>query len=916
MNIRDFIDFVKEQGFDVSDYGTDNPFIKLNENCIRFDLINKRYSVDGLSHGHSRSLDLKKDDCENFSVVMFLLKLFKKGYSKSVITLEKKWQLGHDDKGYLDIMVKNPGNNDIYMIEVKTSDAIKKYVDNKHEKDTKQALSYALQERTTKIISFYAYDFSKKKDLFFNIFAENILKDSQNVDDFYERWNKQFDNLDYIEKNDIFDIHQEIKTYNSLIEITGSDTQLLFNQFATILRQYSISDKPSAFMKMINLLLAKISDESTGDKTFKVKDSSGNVHEYKGLKFQYIDGIDTPESFMKRLNELYKKGMLDYLQRQVIDYDDEEIENILERKVDDELLKVLDNLRLKKSNSFSFIEVFDDETFLENQFVVRDVVEMLQRYRFKYGTRHEFLGDFFEKLLNTSLKQEAGQFFTPYPLVDFMIDSLPYEEHMIEMIKQGQSDIVPSVIDYACGAGHFLISSMSKTQKIIEDIAKDERVFVTEDQKRKVKAYLIDPYLWVSRDNVVGIEKDYRLAKTSKIAGFLNGDGAAEIIAGDGINKFNSKDYQNTTLYSPDKKKIEKFDFVISNPPYSVEGFMRNLTKNNIFPDTGDFSLLKVINYTDSAIEKLFVERAWQLVKKDGFVAIVLPQSILAGDKYEDLRKFIFTNFKINAMLLTADITFSGTTTSPVILIMKKTQTSSLNYDICVVGSPKYLNPTGNKMKNAEVNFLGYEFSSSRAKEGTKYKKTSYLKEFSPYLHKYLVNGTLECPDEFKNNSFIIKLSDILVNAKEDYVGDIYPKYRKLDGISLSEVCKINSRKENDFENTPEEYLEIGDINGEDMESGGKNIKTRRFCKAGDILVCSLNPVKEKIVIAKKDYMLSTAIYVLSDFLNDEIKQKVFEELRKDYALEEMNSMCEGFKITYSKISEENLYKNVKLNIK
>ena len=62
--------------------------------------------------------------------------------------------------------------------------------------------------------------------------------------------------------------------------------------------------------------------------------------------------------------------------------------------------------------------------------------------------------------------------------------------------------------------------------------------------------------------------------------------------------------------------------------------------------------------------------------------------------------------------------------------------------------------------------------------------------------------------------------------------------------------------------------------------------------------------------------MLSTAIYVLSDFLNDEIKQKVFEELRKDYALEEMNSMCEGFKITYSKISEENLYKNVKLNIK
>ena len=155
MNIREFIDFIKSEGYPVEDYGSNNPYVKLNENTIRFDLVNKCYAVDGVSHSHSRSLDLKKDDCENFSVVMFLLKLFKKGYNKSVITLEKKWQLGHEDKGYLDIMLKNPSNKDIYMIEVKRSDTIGKYVDNKHEKDTKQSLSYALQERTTKIISFY-----------------------------------------------------------------------------------------------------------------------------------------------------------------------------------------------------------------------------------------------------------------------------------------------------------------------------------------------------------------------------------------------------------------------------------------------------------------------------------------------------------------------------------------------------------------------------------------------------------------------------------------------------------------------------------------------------------------------------------------------------------------------------------------
>lgn len=914
MDLKGFINFLLSEGYDIDNCDTNNPSIILNENKIAFDLTTKKYSIEGISHQHSRTFDLSKEDCENFSVVMFLLKLFKKGYNTSVITLEKSWQLGHDDKGYLDIMLKNPENNDIYMIEVKTSETIKKYIDNKHEKDTKQVLSYAMQEKSTKILSFYAYDFLNKKDLFYNIYTENILKDSQNVDDFYERWNKQFDNEDYIVNNDIFNIHQSIRKYENLEEITGNITQILFNQFATILRQYSISDKPSAFMKMINLLLAKISDESTGNKTFKVKDSTGNIHELNGLKFQFINGIDTPESFMKRLNELYKKGMLDYLQRQVIDYDDDEIESLISHKVDDELLRVLDNLRLKKSNSFSFIEVFDDETFMENQFVVRDVVEMLQKYKFKYGTRHEFLGDFFEKLLNTSLKQEAGQFFTPYPLVDFMIDSLPFKEHMFKQLHEGQSEIVPSVIDYACGAGHFLISSMSKTQKLIESIATDETVFSTDEQKRKVKAYLVDPYLWVTKDNVVGIEKDYRLAKTTKIAGFLNGDGAAEIIAGDGINKFDSKDYANTVL-SSSKKKIEKFDYLISNPPYSVDGFMRNLVKNNINPESGDFELLKAINYSDSSIEKLFVERAWQLVKKDGYVAIVLPQSILAGDKYRDLREYMFNNFKIIAMLLTADITFSGTTTSPVILIMKKEHTQDLNYEICVLGSPKYLNPTGNKMKNQEVSFLGYEFSSNRSKEGTKYRPTSFLKEFSPYMHDYVVNGTLNCPEKYLKNVRLTKLTDILVNKTANYIGDIYPKYKLIEGRALSELCKINDWSDEDFVELPTDYLEIGDISGDDMESGGKNKTTKRYCKAGDILVCSLNPVKEKITIADKNYMCSTAIYVLSQFESEEIKLKVLNELRKEYALSQMNSMCEGFKITYSKISEGNLYNNVKLKI-
>lgn len=914
VHANDLIDFLQKNNFEIKDINTNTPYININDNVIRFNLTNNEYSIDGFVPGHSRILDLSKP--ENHSVIMVLIKLFQKGYSKDVITLEKQWQLGHNDSGSLDIMLKNPNNKDIYMIEVKTALEIYGYVNLKKETKVKQVFSYAIQEKKTKIISFYAYDFEQKKDLFYNVYTENILKESQNVDDFYERWNKQFDNNDYICKNDIFNIKQDVRKYEDLIEITGDVTQNLFNQFATILRLYSISDKPSAFMKMINLLLAKIADESTGNKLFKVRDKYNNTHSFNGLKFQYINGIDTPESFMKRLNELYKKGMLDYLQRDVIDYDDEEIESVIENGLNNELLTILDNLRLKKNNSYSFIEVFDDNTFLENQFVVRDVVELIEKYKFKYGTRQEFLGDFFERLLNTSLKQDEGQFFTPYPLVDFMVDVLPYEEHILDKINDGQLDVVPKIIDYACGAGHFLISSMYKTQTILRKIASDSIVYNTEEQKRKIKIYGVeDPYSWVNRTNVVGVEKDYRLAKTSKIACFLNGDGDAEIIAGDGINKFNSSDYKNTVLYSENKKKIEKFDYVISNPPYSVDGYMRNLRKNDIDATSNDFELLHEMNYSDSSIEKLFVERACQLVKKGGYVAIVLPQSILAGDKYKDLRRYIFKNFTIKVMLLTADITFSGTTTSPVVLIMKKGTMQNIDYDVCIVGSPKYLDPKGDKMKNKEIAFLGYEFSSNKSKEPIKYIENSTLKHITPYIHNYVYRNSQDEFDKFSSVLRVVNMKDIVINASEMYCGDIYPKYISVPGEPLSKYCKINNRTAEDFECLPNKYLEIGNIDENDMAPGEKDKSSKRYCKKGDILVSCLNPTKNKIQIANGDYKLSAAIYVLSDFKDDETKQKVFKELRKSNALQQMNSMCEGFKITYAKISAENLYKNVKITI-
>lgn len=909
MKAIDLLNYLSNEGYEIKNFNTNNPYVEINTNKIRFDLQTNKYSIDGLIPSHERIVDLTKP--ENHSVVMMLIKLFEKGYSKSVITLEKQWQLGHSDSGSLDIMIKNPSNDDIYMIEVKSSSEINSYVNLKNEKKLKQVFSYAIQEKTTKIISFYAFDFDEKKDLFFNVYTENILKDSQNVDDFFERWNKVFDKSDYINRNNIFNVSQSVKKYEDLENISNNDTKTLFNQFATILRLYSISDKPNAFIKMINLFLAKIGDEVTANKEYKVKDKNESIHSFNGMKFQYIYGVDTPESFMKRLNELYKDGMHEYLKKDVIDYNDDEIEQFIHGGDEAQLLEIFDNLRLKKNNNFAFIDVYDDETFYLNYEVVKSVVELLENYKFKYETKHQFLGDFFEELLNTSLKQEAGQFFTPYPIVDFMIDSLPYDSYINEAIKNGKASFVPSVIDYACGAGHFLISSMARTQSIIQKI-KDEENNLTPTQTTKINAFTTDPYSWVTKENCVGIEKDYRLAKTTKIATFLNGDGDAEIISGDGINKFNSKDYENTVLHC-NANKCEKFEFLISNPPYSIDGFMRNFNKNGITPSSSDFTLLTKLNYSDSAIETFFVERAEQLLKKNGYAAIVLPQSILSNGKYENMRRFILDNFVIKGLLMTSDITFSGTTTSPVILFLRKEKRNNKHYRICIFGSPKYMMPTSSKMKNKEVNFLGYEFSSNRAKSGITISNKSVLKDITPIMANFIKGNEVQIDEKYKDNVFIKYLDEILLNSNSDYIGDIYPKYSKLDGEPLSKFCKINRYTDIDFNTLPTIYAEIGDLSN--LKGSSKKKTSKRYCKKGDILISSLCPRKSHIVISDGEYMLSPAIHVLSDFANEKTRDLVYSQLRSDNCLKVMNTLLDGFKITYAKISEDNLFNNVLIKI-
>lgn len=387
------------------------------------------------------------------------------------------------------------------------------------------------------------------------------------------------------------------------------------------------------------------------------------------LKFQWLDS-DTDEELQKRLSDLYKQGMKEYLTKEVTDYNDEQVEEklyALEPEIRDQIKDMFTRVRLHKNNEFAFKEVFDEKSFRDNAFVVREVVELLQPYQIRYGHKQQFLGDFFELLLSTGIKQEAGQFFTPVPIAKFIISSLPIRELIEHKINNDETNFLPYIIDYAAGSGHFLTEAMDEVQKIIETIDPNKQ---RPSVKAKLKSWRESSFDW-AYDYVYGIEADYRLVKTAKVSCFLNGDGLANVIHADGLDHFQkSIDYKGKLkeVSQEDEKDNGQFDILIANPPYSVSAF-----KNSLKYGEESFELYNRLTDDSSEIECLFIERMKQLLKPGGWAGVILPSSIMSNSGvYTDAREIILKYFDLKAIAEFGSNTFMATGTNTVTLFLER----------------------------------------------------------------------------------------------------------------------------------------------------------------------------------------------------------------------------------------------------
>ena len=613
------------------------------DTAMHVDFLAKKLSYPKEIEGRERNDNF--DARENFVVFECVCRLLVKGYRPEDIILEKEWHLGREAKsGRADICIKDKDGSMLFIIECKTwgSEFNKALKDTKH--DGAQLFSYWQQEQSCKWLVLYSSDFDGN-EIKYNALTINC-SDDKNLTLLAEndKTIKLYSNAHTVpEKVDVWKETYESKIYDDLIFSDDSvaykigvkplrkknlqpikEDNGIVNQFEEILRHNNVSDKENAFNRLIALFICKLVDEIT-----KSDDAI--------VEFQYRQGTDTYESLQDTLQKLHSKGMEKFMREKIFYVDKDYAQHLFStytgsnrKKAIADLNETIRKLKFYSNNDFAFKDVHNEELFLQNGKILVEMVQLFEKYQIVYPSKHQLLGTLFEQLLNKGFKQNEGQFFTPIPITRFIWDCLPVE-------RMTKSDY-PKIIDYACGAGHFLTEAVEAINFFKKNHDGDNS--------------------W-AREHIYGIEKDYRLARVAKISLFMNGAGEGNIIFGDGLENSPDKGIDNGI-----------FDILVANPPYSVKDFSQYLQ-----PELKKkFSLIKKVGINGSEIETLFVERIGQLLKPSGIAAVILPSSILSNDSasYTGAREQILRNFYIRSIVALGSKTFGATGTNTVVMFLEK----------------------------------------------------------------------------------------------------------------------------------------------------------------------------------------------------------------------------------------------------
>lgn len=254
----------------------------------------------------------------------------------------------------------------------------------------------------------------------------------------------------------------------------------------------------------------------------------------------------------------------------------------------------------------------------------------------------DIIGDAYEIFIGDVIKGQSGQFFTPQNAA----------EALINMIAPAPDQ---SILDLACGAGGFLVSTLKYWAKKENHLPKFFK-------------------------NIHGIDKDDYLVRLSKIHLACLVNSSFDIQCHDSIAWNTSENI---------------YDIILTNPPFGANiqaGTIETLSKFTLAYKykknrSGKFERTGKVNESVPP-QVVFLEQCIRLVKKNGMIGIVVPESMLSSKKYSYVVEHILETCYVRAVIGMPESLFktsgkSGTHTKTCLLILsKKTKKDSTPYPI------------------------------------------------------------------------------------------------------------------------------------------------------------------------------------------------------------------------------------------
>jgi len=569
--------------------------------------------------------------------VFLLAKLVNElGYKPENIEIEKEYDIGRPkvNKPRIDIIVRDDKDNAFLYIELKSP---QEYEKDKDEVIEKQLFNLASQEKgqgkNVKYLVLYTFEIANEE-----IKDKCILIDYEKFNSF-EAWKEIRDFADEIPA--FYGKAQKepyIKGGKKDLDKNFTPEQLdsLRKNLHNVLWGGGGTDDNDVFSSLVNIILAKIQDES--------EKKDGEKYDFQIFESKDGESFETNEQLFERINEVYRRALK-------------------------QRLNILDEKKLKKSF------VIDENKFSLSK--LKYAVSELERFSFVDGKNSfsgkDILGDFFEGIIREGFKQTKGQFFTHINIVRFILWGLQLDKLAIDRINNDLE--LPYLIDPSAGSGTFLIEYMKFITENIKRRFRD-KLYETRDVEDKFQEWFMPDHRenrW-AREYIYGIEINFNLGTATKVNMILHGDGSTNIFVKDGLLPFRFydketapnflKQYEQDNLYF-NKEVNKQFDVVFSNPPFSVD--LDNDTKKSI-KDGFIFGDKK-------NSENLFVERWYQLLKPNGRLGVVLPESVFDTTENKYIRLFIYKYFKVKAIVSLPQLTFEPYTSTKTSLLFAQKKT-------------------------------------------------------------------------------------------------------------------------------------------------------------------------------------------------------------------------------------------------